>query len=441
MRNDETKDVLRQFDRDIMIYHDAIKLLDYFDFDKLLLEFDTRYKALTLERPRPSQAKCFNIAYQLLSRKIVSKCVSKYDCVYIFKDKWIKLSDYDITNDILKLLCHIVSQYIDAEKFNKLSNMLQSDMVDLNSNGIIQFNDCYIDNNKIYEGQYRKSLPDFMLDYSVYDIIDSELEVDAPKEFQELCMHLCQNDETTYNRFIDDLSMCLSNDQKFNQTNGKMLRLYGPTAENGKSTLLNHLEGVFTRQNMMSFNVASLRGYDLEMVTRHLIAFDPEEQDNYWNDEITRNIKTIITSEMINVRQIYSKPIKMIPITTLISATNTMAKSNDKSNGLSRRLDWFYVKEKLEKDNQWFINLKSDESIHQTMRYLFYNFINLIRRGSLSPTSDQMEDTKLLFNESNNSALAFINSTDLNDIKNRTVNYVWELYTNYCIDEDYNQLG
>lgn len=444
MDNEKTKSILKNYDLSLTSYHDAIKLLDYYDLDVMRSEFDTRLKALMLKegsKRTPSQAKKFNLAYQLLNKYVVSNCVSKYDCIYIFKDEWIKISEYDVVNDVLKLLCHAMSDHIDAEKFTKLSKMLKNEMLDLNSNGIIQFNDCYIDHNKIIEGQYQSSLPDFMLPYNVYDIVDKDEMIEPSDEFKDLCMHICQNDQQTYNRFIDDLSMSLSNSQHFNQTNGKMMRLYGPTAQNGKSTLLNHLQLALTSHNMTSFNISNLRDYYLEMTTRHLVAFDPEEQEGYWGEEITRNIKTIVTSEMINVRQIYSKPIKLIPITTLISATNIMPKSNDKTSGLSRRLDWFYVKDQLVRDDDWFIRLNSAESLEQTIRALFSHFIQLTRRGQLSPMSELMQKTLDLFNKSNNSAYAFIQDTNIKQIKGRRVSYVWELYEDYCYTQDYTKLG
>lgn len=87
MDNEKTKSILRHYDLSLTSYHDAIKLLDYYDLDVMRSEFDTRLKALMLKegsKRTPSQAKKFNLAYQLLNKYVVSNCVSKYDCIYIY---------------------------------------------------------------------------------------------------------------------------------------------------------------------------------------------------------------------------------------------------------------------------------------------------------------------------------------------------------------------
>lgn len=443
--NIETIKILKRYDNTLKIYREAIKCLDYFNFDEVIERVEDLKKVYHLENGRhASPTRIMTMVYQSLTQRVLRHCTIKNDQFYLFYDKqWIHLTQQAqvITTQFLKMIDHFASQWIEVSQFKKFNDLILNDVVETAPNTIIQFNDCYIDNNQFKEGMYSYSVPEFRIHHDVYDVIMNNEQLIHHDVVDDLIAHLCNNDEDTQSRFLDDLSMCLSNSQKFNQANGKMIRLYGPTSSNGKSTLLELLSQSLNKDNVTSFNVSDLSGYAVELITRHLVAFDPEEQSNYWGLDTSRHVKAFVTSENMLVRKIYHDPVNIKPITTLISATNMMPNTEDKTEGLSRRMDWFYVKKQLKKDDDWFNDLYSEQALDYVAKLLALTFYRLTQRGHLRPVSRQMKLTLEMFNESNNSVISYLNHADINMIKDRRVVFVYRQYEQYCEENALSVMG
>src|SRR5699024_11436104 len=89
---------------------------------------------------------------------------------------------------------------------------------------------------------------------------------------------------------------------------------------------------------------------------------DDDEQGRRIPEESSANIKSTITANTIQVRQIRGEPFNVRPTMSVISLSNTLPKSEDKTEGFARRLDWFEISSRLIKPAEWFENLFSEES-------------------------------------------------------------------------------
>ena len=429
---------LKRVDRSLTIFNDMMILVEIFDFYNIIDQIESRIKENDLlSRRKTSKSKVHLFVYEELMNNFLKYCAIQRDSLFVHNNEgWKRICDNPIKQ--LKLFINsIFRDYIDFNYQDKFNNKM-IEFIEVNSqNSVIQFNNCYIDKGDIKSGVYNQSLPTFQINYD----ITNNFKIDENQPIEELLLHLSDYDKETKERLLDDLSMCLCNDSNFIRQNGKFIRFYGPTANNGKSTLLNTLQQTLGDKNVTSFSTSQLKKYDFEYITKSLVAFDPDEDGSRWTAEVSRNIKTIVTADQVLVRQIYSNPTQITPITTLIAATNNMPKSEDKSAGISKRLDWFYIKDQLIKEQEWFDRLNSNESSQYFINRLFYNYKDLYNRGHLVNRSDKMVEIEKMFNESNNSAYSFVRMIKKEDILHHTVKDVYGQYEEYCEENDLNILG
>ena len=430
---------LKEVDSTLRLFDDVIELIDQFDFYMMIRDLEDQKKAYHIKNGRkPRDGAIQNLLFNILINSFLKYCAIDKDTLYIFKEDegWSKTCHRPIKQ--LNLLINaIFKNELDFKQQDLFNNKMIQFITFGSDNDVIQFNNCYIKDGELYEGFYENELAQ----YRINQYIDNHFEIDLKEPVEELLLHLSNDDNETKQRLLDDLSMCLCNNHQFIQKNGKFIRFYGPTGENGKSTLFSVLMKALGESNVTSFNTSQLRSYELEYVTKSLVAFDSDEDGSRWNSEVSRNIKLVVTADQLPVRQIYSNPTEITPITTLISATNNLPKTEDKSNGLTRRLDWFYIKNKLIKDQDWFDRLYSDESINYLINLLYSNYKSLLSRGKIVIKSQQMINTEKMFNESNNSAYSFILSITKDDILNHTVRDIKNQYKEYCEENDLKELG
>lgn len=143
------------------------------------------------------------------------------------------------------------------------------------------------------------------------------------------------------------------------------------------------------------------------------------------------------------VRQIRGKPESIRSSVQLVSLSNALPKSEDKTEGFARRLDWYEVDNKLIKTDEWFERLFSEESTQYLIELLVISLIDLLNRRPMKLTekSNRMLMTEKKFNHNNNSILGFIEEQGKDWFVNRTVKSVSVAYEDYCYENDLNKLG
>lgn len=82
-------------------------------------------------------------------------------------------------------------------------------------------------------------------------------------EVDELLNHITNNDTTARRRLIETLSLSLICDPDKQSVLGKMVRIFGPTGSNGKSTLMKLLSHTLGFENVGSFSSQRFTNYEL----------------------------------------------------------------------------------------------------------------------------------------------------------------------------------
>ena len=430
------------------------EILDFFDFDQMELDIEEASKRL-LVRGRKDKYGEEKSAYANISgklnagakRELVVDHLVQYlqdnvkvfdNCVYFkFNKGWqLKerlngmrtnstfgafLSDClgrDIfpMDDIDKVMKHFYSRItIDAQ---------------YEHNGIIQFNDYYIKDSEFYEGYYEDMIPQHIIERDIKNAVEADIEPEMHPVLKDFLLHLSNGDEEVMHHLLNRISLVFLLSHKHMQLR-RFIRLYGPTAENGKSTFLNLLIRTIGDNNATAMSTSDLETYELNKTARSLLAVDADSPSTYLNKTVSKNIKNIVFGDMISIREIYKKPINIIPHTLLIAASNSMPKSSDKSEGLNRRLEWYKIKGKLNRDSNWFNILESDTITQNLLEILIYKAKH-VDEYNFYQLPKALEEINAEFKYNNNNVLKFIDEVSSSEIINHSLKHVKTLYLDWC---------
>lgn len=384
------------------------------------------------------------IAFDILTTKLQGNLKFTTDKSFIFEEnKWITyplIKDTEMAKFLYKLL---IRYTLDLKKLIHLSSILIKFFV-TKDNGkkdtTIQLDNCYIKNKKIIEGYYKENFPRVVIKRK-YEPNGNK---DCP-EFMDLLLHLCNNDEDTREWLIERMASILILDVKFRSKWGQMIRFYGPTGGNGKSTFVKFLRLVFGSNNVYSAsldNLGTKNNYDLSNIINSLIAVDEDSTESYYSTQTMALQKTIITGETMSTREIYGKPEQNTPITTLFAMSNFEYLSEDKTDSMKRRLTEIHTEGLLIRSDSWFEKLFSEEQAQA-----FFNFImNKVEEILKRPNQALLNDTNYISNRkeelrrSNNNVLDFIDVCG-DKIEGYSVRYVANEYAKFCEINDLNALG
>lgn len=311
------------------------------------------------------------------------------------------------------------------------------------SNNTIQFNDCYLDNDGIHQGISNQIKPKHRINRNIYDSILKGHPLSQSYEVNDLLQHISNYDDQTYNRLLDDLSMILVTNSDITSSLGRFMRFYGPTGENGKSTLMNLISKSLGPDNIGAFKTHDFKSYHLASAVDYLMVVDDDEQGRRIPEESSANIKSTVTSGELQVRQIRGEPYNIKPTVSLASLSNSLPKSEDKTNGFARRLDWFYIEDKLVRNPQWFNNLFDEKSYQYLIELLVINALHFINheRTHLSEKSEQMIKLDNSFKKNNASVIEFIEDYGHEWLNDRTILKSYNEYQHYCEDNLLQPIG
>lgn len=303
---------------------------------------------------------------------------------------------------------------------------------------IIQLKNSYIQKGRVFEGFYKESLPKLEINRNITDNTYCPIALD-------LILHLCNHNKEIREWFLDEIASALILREDFKSKNGQLLRLYG-SGENGKSTFTKFLQKVFNSENITSTRldkITSDNKYQVEKIASSLFVIDEDASENFYKADVSSVLKTLITGEKISVRQIYEKHKQVIPICKIIVATNHPFKSDDKTDGIHRRITEIKTGNKLIRNNEWFNKLYSEEECQaffnlciQRMKIIMENF----HKGVNMEIPKSISDSKEALAKENNNVLEFIEENG-NSIEFYSVKEVRKNYELWCEENDLNPLG
>lgn len=335
-----------------------------------------------------------------------------------------------------------MGKYLNEEQYVTIAKSLSKRLTIKRSfNHIMQFNDAYLDQSGLHEGVADKLFPSHHFNRDVLNLYHTRKLTCHVPEVDDLIMHIANNDVATANRLWDDLSLSLVSDIAIKSQHQRFIRVYGPTAANGKSTLSRLIQRAFAVpdtlkelmiDNVKTFNAAEITGFNLGNILRALIAIEEDAREIYWNDDVSATIKQIITCDTIPYRDIYQAPAQIRASVMLISFSNFMPKISDKTQAFDRRIDWFETKDKLFRNDEWFDVIRSDQASQYLFEKCFIRSLELSENPELmSPVSKEMIKTQKFFKEMNINVFAFLNELTNNDISNIDLALVRGTYTAY----------
>ena len=312
----------------------------------------------------------------------------------------------------------------------------------------IQFNDCVLTSNCELTQKAPERFPRFIFDFNIYDTIVNGKPV---PEVDDLLSHLANGDPEVTQCLIDRLSMIFvtsaSNKLKLGP---KAIMLYGPTGENGKSTLAKLLIRAMRNENCGSFSFEQFTGYAVAEVADNLLLVDMDASSVHVSPDISTALKRAITADEMTVRRIYRSPETVTPFTQFVVCTNAMPKAEDKTRGWDRRLEWYEVKEKLVKDDKWFEAVESQEAADYLLAKLIRNAVRLVAEGTQIETPTVIVENNKAYSELNQNIESWLEHEvakrdgvgNAIDFLNRKPSaFVYESYEVWCKENGETPLG
>lgn len=414
---------------------DAVKLQDGYH------DVFTNYRRRSLAYDIFSQAIVSEIGRPLIANgsKFYVRGHDGYRSLGTFNAKKFALFIFEAFNSVTG-----AERYMSTSDTRKLANLIEDKITEEleASNNIIQFRDCYILNAEVFQGS-SPIFPRFFVERYVWDAVDRFNKTgQKPAHNRQtqtalnLMLHLCNYDGQTLKRFEAVVSMIFCNDRGLRSKYSKMIKLYGQTGANGKSLFHSILSNAVGSANSTSFYAKDFGDpFRVGRIARSLFALEAEDSGKI-NKDSAQMIKSLVTSDPIMVRDIRSEPTEVNPVTTLFSNTNLITKSQDKSDGFSRRIDWFEVKDKLYRRDPWFKSLRSDATAQFLCEYLLVTMLDIVRNDAMPEESDMMRRTYERFTNENNSTIEYIEAVGLQSIIGMSKSEVRANYEKWCEEND-----
>lgn len=387
--------------------------INFAEIDRLAQEAGKTHSYDRTGKPKWSDKECAQFLDEYLLPALIERFIIVGERIY-FKTMWGYWHNVG-SRDVTKKLVTIAVLMVETLELTTTSRLVSSFSMAfdtfatrsaINANAIIQFNDCQITENCVVTQEPPSAFPRFIFDFDAWDAITSK---DAIPEVDDLLLHLANGDKEVMQCLVDRLSMVfvtsVPNKLKLDP---KAIMLYGPTGKNGKSTLAKLLMRALRNRNCKSFPFSDFCGYEAASVRDNLLLIDSDASSVHVSPDVSTTLKLAITADTMTVRQIYQKPESVTPLCQFLICTNAMPKSDDKTRGWDRRLEWFEVKEKLLRDETWFDVIGSQAAADYLLGKLIRNAAKLVAKGEPIHVPDVILNSNDVYSDSNKNVCAWI---------------------------------
>lgn len=374
--------------------------------------------------------------------------IKVYDNIVYIRDEYGAWSEYsEAKNFPMFAIINKIAGKKANQTIKNATKAVMDEMLPINtmvSSTVIQFNDYYIEKDKVKKGIY-ENIPMFRIVRNIGHLVEGKYLAKEIKEVDDLINHLINGDELTKEYFLFSNATLFFNDPNNNARHAKIINIHGPSGSNGKSTwgklLTNMLKkhnskGIVPDNNIVSnTNIAQLG--DREFLTdavKSLLAIDFEFKGETLDKDTTRVLKAMSSGDQISTDAKYKSIKKYNPVTKFIVCTNNPIKSFDKTGGVTRRFDWFKVDKKLERNTEWFNKITSEEAADYVFEKLFMIYLNFLNNGEIPEAPESVKLANTTMSEGNDSALEFLSQYESGNFHNKLVRIVYNQYEKYCED-------
>ena len=377
--------------------------------------------------------------------------------VKVNDQKIVTIDQYD-AKSFAKFLSSMIPSIVLKEMTSIIKSIEETQSSNGSSNVVIQFNDCYIKDGKVYHGIFGKNeLPRFFINRNVYEAAKTGKPTVHSKAVDQLLLHLCNFDERIRDRVVSVMSTVFLNSKRLKTRFNVSPRIYGKDGANGKTTFLSLLENAFGSRNVKVVSISDLDNErTVYTAANALIAIDSDSTGKTISDDAAANFKSLTSGEVMKIRGLFKNEEQVQTSCMMMALSNVLPASSDKSSAYLRRLEISRCDYQLTNDesklgpnskctqieltDEFFDEIYSDEAAQYLVELLLLTSRKLLEEGFLPPKPKSMNDIIEKFAEDNDSAAAFILDVGLDKVVGYSVAHVKEMYHNWCEENDMTEL-
>lgn len=377
--------------------------------------------------------------------------------VKVNDQKIVTIDQYD-AKSFAKFLSSMIPSIVLKEMTSIIKSIEETQSSNGSSNVVIQFNDCYIKDGKVYHGIFGKNeLPRFFINRNVYEAVKTSKPTIRSEAVDQLLLHLCNFDERIRDRVVSVMSTVFLNSKRLKTRFNVSPRIYGKDGANGKTTFLSLLENAFGSRNVKVVSISDLDNErTVYTAANALIAIDSDSTGKTISDDAAANFKSLTSGEVMKIRGLFKNEEQVQTSCMMMALSNVLPASSDKSSAYLRRLEISRCDYQLTNDesklgpnskctqieltDEFFDEIYSDEAAQYLVELLLLTSRTLLEEGFLPPKPKSMNDIIEKFAEDNDSAAAFILDVGLDKVVGYSVAHVKEMYHNWCEENDMTEL-
>ena len=377
--------------------------------------------------------------------------------VKVNDQKIVTIDQYD-AKSFAKFLSSMIPSIVLKEMTSIIKSIEETQSSNGSSNVVIQFNDCYIKDGKVYHGIFGKNeLPRFFINRNVYEAVKTGKPTIHSEAVDQLLLHLCNFDERIRDRVVSVMSTVFLNSKRLKTRFNVSPRIYGKDGANGKTTFLSLLENAFGSRNVKVVSISDLDNErTVYTAANALIAIDSDSTGKTISDDAAANFKSLTSGEVMKIRGLFKNEEQVQTSCMMMALSNVLPASSDKSSAYLRRLEISRCDYQLTNDesklgpnskctqieltDEFFDEIYSDEAAQYLVELLLLTSRKLLEEGFLPPKPKSMNDIIEKFAEDNDSAAAFILDVGLDKVVGYSVAHVKEMYHNWCEENDMTEL-
>lgn len=377
--------------------------------------------------------------------------------VKVNDQKIVTIDQYD-AKSFAKFLSSMIPSIVLKEMTTIVKSIEETQSSNGSSNVVIQFNDCYIKDGKVYHGIFGKNeLPRFFINRNVYEVVKTGKPTVHSEAVDQLLLHLCNFDERVRDRVVAVMSTVFLNSKRLKTRFNVSPRIYGKDGANGKTTFLSLLENAFGSRNVKVVSISDLDNErTVYTAANALIAIDSDSTGKTISDDAAANFKSLTSGEVMKIRGLFKNEEQVQTSCMMMALSNVLPASSDKSSAYLRRLEISRCDYQLTNDESklgpnskctqieltdgFFDEIYSEEAAQYLVELLLLTSRTLLEEGFLPPKPKSMNDIIEKFAEDNDSAAAFILDVGLDKVVGYSVAHVKEMYHNWCEENDMTEL-
>lgn len=310
------------------------------------------------------------------------------------------------------------------------------------SNSIIQFLDCYVEDGDVKEG-FSPEAPRFIILREVLNAVKTGKVTKRVKEVDQLLMHLCDENEESFDRVKAILSTIFLNSEEYKMRFSPSIRFYGPSGANGKTLFGDLISRSLNSSNVSDLSLASLDDqHQLESVLSSLVAIDDDSSNARLSLKVTENFKKIVTGKDMQSREIFKGARKVDARCLIILFSNSLPTSSDKTDGFFRRVNVVKCSTRLDRreslkiSQRFYDKIRSEEAAQYLVESLLIESQRLKKEHDLPPMSQEMLNLVERYQEDQDSASAYVETVGIESIVGHHVVDVRQDYEAWCEEND-----